>query len=313
VTSLRTNAAGALPGCFPAARVIDHKAADNPYQSLYGNEWGGEIEKTTAPSGFVCITKMVHFIVRESAKLFVGTAHEHDCFFYHDALLSLTAADTIEWMKTQHHDGMSYYDRWIKPVEGLNEGTVNAGRLGNGPELMSWDASLNKDVDDSVAAHVAWCSMMAEGDTGYDKRFTRYTPATQLSAYLRVLDPANGLHGGAPVSTRICQDVCKFLTSLDAIRLARGVCVAGLGTHAGHRAAAARGIKPRGGKRQKKERQTEQWIHEDAVGPRAQFLERSKERHAAVQLFISLPLSTTPIKIVNPVAVSVDVGSKSCG
>ena len=102
---------------------------------------------------------------------------------------------------------MTYYDRWIKPMEGLNAGTVHAGRPpGNEPELMPWDASLNQgvgcavgrhaafcsmiesadsgyDVDCAVGRHVAFCSMMLEStDAGYDKRFTRYTPKTQGSS-----------------------------------------------------------------------------------------------------------------------------------
>ena len=177
-------------------------------------------------------------------------------------------------MKTQVFDGVTYYDRWIKPMEGLNSGTVYAGRPpGNGPELMPWDASLNQDV--------AFCSMLQLGDPSYDTRFTRYTPKTQGSAYLRILDPAHGPTGGAPISSRICQDVKKFLVALQAIRDSLEVCVPGLGTRAGHRAAAAAGIMQRGGKREKKAAaENDQWVHPDAVGPRAQFCACSKKRHS---------------------------------
>jgi len=119
-------------------------------------------------------------------------------------------------MKTQVFDGVTYYDRWIKPMEGLNSGAVYAGRPpGNGPELMPWDASLNQDV--------AFCSMLQLGDPSYDTRFTRYTPKTQGSAYLCILDPAHGPTGGAPISSRFCQDVKKFLSSSHS-RLAWGLC-----------------------------------------------------------------------------------------
>jgi len=90
-----------------------------------------------------------------------------------------------EWMKTQVIGGVTYYDRWIKPIEGLKAGTVYAGRPpGNGPELMPWGASLNRDADCAVGPNVAFCSMMESTDTGYDKRFTRYTPKTQGSSLL---------------------------------------------------------------------------------------------------------------------------------
>jgi len=34
----------------------------------------------------------------------------------------------VEWMKAQVFDGVTYYDRWIKPMKGLSAGTVYAGR-----------------------------------------------------------------------------------------------------------------------------------------------------------------------------------------
>jgi len=50
-----------------------------------------------------------------------------------------------------------HYDRWIKPMEGLNAGTFYTGRPpGNGPEFMPLDASLNQDVDCAVVA--TWLS-----------------------------------------------------------------------------------------------------------------------------------------------------------
>jgi len=48
------------------------------------------------------------------------------------------ATPMAEWIKTQGFDGVTYYGRWVKPMEGLNAGTGYAGRPpGNGPELMS--------------------------------------------------------------------------------------------------------------------------------------------------------------------------------
>ena len=74
----------------------------------------------------------------------------------------------------------------------------------------------------------------------------------------------------------------KFLVALSAIRDALGICVPGLGMRAGHRAAAGAGIAQRGGKRVKKSggRYCSEWVHPGAVGPRAQFLARSKKRHS---------------------------------
>ena len=80
--------------------------------------------------------------------------------------------EIIEWMKTQVFAVVTYYDCWIKPMESLNAGTVCACRPpGNGPELMRWDASLNKDVDDCAAGrHVAFCLI-----NGIDRHWLRQT------------------------------------------------------------------------------------------------------------------------------------------
>jgi len=71
-----------------------------------------------------------------------------------------------------------------------------------------------------------------------------------------------------------------FLVALCAVRDALGIRVPGLGTRAGHRAAAGAGIAQRGGKRVKKAAAADiEWIRPDAAGSRAQFLARSKKRH----------------------------------
>jgi hypothetical protein len=113
---------------------------------------------------------MVTHIVVESDKLFKGKAHEKDWLFGHDALSLLTAHDTVAWMKlTFHTDGRSYYDLWLKPE---HLGTYYPG---NSPEMMNWDSSLNKDVDDVVGRHVSYCRHLVEGDEGYETRFSRHT------------------------------------------------------------------------------------------------------------------------------------------
>lgn len=282
VATLRANAACALPGSFPSARVVDHKLADNPYESLYGASWRDEIAKTTNLIGFVCITALITHIVIESAKLFVGTVHEHDWVFYHDALSQLTSQETLDWMKTQTYCGRTYFELWIKPMAGLNAGTVYAHRpTGNGPELMPWDTSLNKDVDDDVGRHVAYCTHLREGDPGYETRFSRHTPKHQTSAYLRMLDPALGPHQGSPTSVRICQDEHKFIPALEAIRDVAGICVQGLGSRNGHRVAAQAGVAQRGGKRVKNPQQEDVWVHPDAVEARKGLLVATKKRYAS--------------------------------
>ena len=80
-----------------------------------------------------------------------GTLYEDNWMFYHDALTQLKCKRTKAWMETK-----GYLKRWVLPVNGLNDGTVYAGRpVGNSPELMPLDCSLFKDVDDAVARHIA--------------------------------------------------------------------------------------------------------------------------------------------------------------
>ena len=182
---------------------------------------------------------------------------------------------------TLHTDGRSYYSLWIKPEAGLSAGTAYAGRPpGNSPELMPWDTSLNKDVDDCVARHVAVGYGLKEGDLGYSTRFSRHTLREQTSAYKRVMDPALGMEKGAPTSKRICQDIRKFILALTGIRDARGICVQGLGSRTGHRAAAANGQVQRGGKREKKVATEDPWFHSDVAETRLRLIAASRERHA---------------------------------
>ena len=46
LATLFSNAASALPGAFPVDRVVDHKKASNPYESLYGDKWEEVIAAT---------------------------------------------------------------------------------------------------------------------------------------------------------------------------------------------------------------------------------------------------------------------------
>jgi hypothetical protein len=95
--------------------------------------------------------------------------------------------------------------------------------------------SLNKDIDDCVARHIAAGYKLKEGDLCCRMRFYRHTPREQASAYNRVMDPALGMEKGSPTSNRICKNIRKFIYSLTGIRDARGICIQGLGSWAGHR------------------------------------------------------------------------------
>ena len=232
-------------------------------------------------SHYCVITTMIIHMAVETSKMFEGTAHALDCMFSHDALSLLTAIGTVQWMKDNRHtDGRTYYEMWLKPLHGLNAGTDFADRPpGNSPELMPLDASLNNDVHTCVDMHVAFTHHLKPGDLGYEKRFSRHTPAEQTSAYLRLLDPDLGLEAGTPLGHRVCQDIGKFIPALKAIRDHRGVTVPDLGTRKGHRALAAQGKAQRGGKREKGAPSGDIWVHPDAAQARLGLNAASLERH----------------------------------
>jgi len=81
---------------------------------------------------------------------------------------------------------------------------------------------------------------------------SRATPNALDYAYLRMIDPAHGPNGGAPTSSRICQDVSKVVSALIVVRDVREIAVQGLGNRNGHREAATAGKGGHGGKRVKK-------------------------------------------------------------
>ena len=61
----------------------------------------------------MCVTELVTKMHDRTKNAFIGTTHEDDWFFYHDALSQMTAKKTVEWMKTK-----GYYKRWLIPQLG---------------------------------------------------------------------------------------------------------------------------------------------------------------------------------------------------
>ena len=136
---------------------------ENPYAKKYGiekDEWGkekwkAEIRKSAAFSGIVCITKMVKHIALKTQVCFADTANKNSYHFYHDALSQLTCDETVQWMKdtTIPGEDTCIYDRWVKPENGLNDAFGKrwwARPVGDSPELMPLDNSLNQDIHESV-------------------------------------------------------------------------------------------------------------------------------------------------------------------
>ena len=83
----------------PTHSVKDHRKARNPYYSRYGERWVDELNSSSYMSKFCCITDLIRFMMKEAENLMKGSVHEDDFFIVHDALVLMTAKDTIQWMK----------------------------------------------------------------------------------------------------------------------------------------------------------------------------------------------------------------------
>ena len=80
--------------------------------------------------------------MNEAEKLTKGSVHEDDLYIVQDALVLMAAKETIKWMKQK-----GYLHHWLLPLNGLQDGTPNAGRpVGNSPKFMPLDNSLNRDI-----------------------------------------------------------------------------------------------------------------------------------------------------------------------
>ena len=181
--------------------------------------------KSTTLSSNVCITEMVQHIYDESKAYFEDRGIE-DWWFYHDALSLMTAKDTIEWMKTK-----GIYDRWILPVLGLNSekdlARYSKAPVGNSPELMPLDCSLNKDLIDALNWHLVVTAHLPEDDP---LKFSISTPKRGDHAIKRVLAAGN------PSPKRVVQDINKVVDALFIImEYYNGAVVPGLGDRKGKR------------------------------------------------------------------------------
>ena len=87
--------------------------------------------------------------MNEAEKLTKGSVHEEDLYIVHDAFVLMTAKETIKWMKQKE-----YLHRWLLPLNVLQYGTIYSGRpVGNIPEFMPLDNSLNRDILHSLRFH----------------------------------------------------------------------------------------------------------------------------------------------------------------
>jgi hypothetical protein len=221
-------ASKALPETCPYP-IIDHRMADNPYLSRYGDTWETELKHSSALSPYVCITDLIMYMCEESQKLMNGTAHEHSWYFYHDALNFSTMNQTKEWMKQTHFNGKSIYSRWLIPQNDLNKHTTYHDRpVGNSPEFMPLDNSLNNDIKSS---HYHHCAVTAHLPINDNRRHSMATPKTIDRGIRRIWDNPDG----PPSSKRIVHDCIQAIEAMALVYKAKGSIVPGLCNRNGNR------------------------------------------------------------------------------
>ena len=127
-------------------------------------------------SKFCCFTDLIRFMMKEAENLMKGSVHKDDFFIVHDALVLITAMETIERMKEKN-----YYHRWLLTMNGSQDGTPYAGRpVGNIPEFMPLDNSLNRDILHCLRFHYVLSRFLLDGEGTDEKernmRFSFSTP-----------------------------------------------------------------------------------------------------------------------------------------
>ena len=89
-----------------------------------------------------------------------GSVHEDNFFIVHDALVLMKAKETIKWMRQK-----GYLHHWLLPLNGMQYGTPYASRpVGNSPEFMPLDNSLNRDILHSLCFHCVLSHYIVDGE-----------------------------------------------------------------------------------------------------------------------------------------------------
>ena len=103
--------------------------------------------------------------MNEGDNLIKGSVHEDDLFIVHNDLLLITAKKTIDWIRKKW-----YLHRWLFPLNGLQYGTHCAGRpVGNSPEFMPLDNSLNRDILRYFYFHSVLIHCILDGEGTYEE------------------------------------------------------------------------------------------------------------------------------------------------
>ena len=126
-------------------------------------------------SKFCCITDLIRFMMKEAEKLMKGSVHEENFFIFHDALVLMTSKETIKCMKDNN-----YFHHWLLPMNRFQDRTpYNGLPLGNIPEFMPLDNSLNRDILHCLRFHCILGRFWLDGEgTDEEEMNTRFSFST---------------------------------------------------------------------------------------------------------------------------------------
>ena len=172
-----------------------------------------KLKSSTAMSKLCCIADLIRFMMNEVEKLMKGSVHEDDFYIVHDALVLMTAKETINWMKQK-----GYLNRWLLPLNGLQYGTPYAGRpVGNSPEFMPLDNSLNRDILQSLRFHCVLGHSIVDGEETTEEERNLCVSFSTLREIARGLKRIWDSKMGTPCSARIIQDGHMALKALEIV------------------------------------------------------------------------------------------------
>ena len=164
-------------------------------------------------------------------------------------------------MNESEIDGVIIKKRWLVPQLGLNAGTVYQGRpVGNSPEFMPLDNSLNADITRSHDFHCRATASLHKDDP---RRFSMATPKT-ISQGIHRLFQCDESQEGVPSSSRIIHDCDQVWDSMETVLAHDGAVVEDLCNRNGicYRRI---GEEKRGGFRAKNEYSWDDWVEPMAL------------------------------------------------
>ena len=129
--------------------------------------------------------------------------HEEGFFIVHDALVLMTAKETINLMRQNR-----YLHTWLLPINGLQDGTPYSGRpVGNISEFMTLDNLLPRDILHSLRMHSFLSRYIVDGEETNEEEmnmcFSYSTPREIAQGLKRIWDSKMG----TPYTIRMIEDV----------------------------------------------------------------------------------------------------------